>query len=65
MLVRAKDFPIALAPDLSSKIQQLKTEKLVAKWSTAPADKPHDMAMVPGTDQVLIVGETGKLASSI
>jgi hypothetical protein len=39
----------------------LKTEKIVAKWSTSPADKPHGMAMVPGTDQVLIVGETGKL----
>jgi len=39
----------------------LKTEKVVAKWSTTPADKPHGMAMVPGTDQVLIVGGTGKL----
>src|ERR1700736_3765271 len=39
----------------------LKTEKVVAKWSTSPADKPHGMAMVPGTDQVIIVGETGKL----
>jgi DNA-binding beta-propeller fold protein YncE len=39
----------------------LKTEKVVAKWSTSPADKPHGMAMVPGTDQVLIVGGTGKL----
>ena len=39
----------------------LKTEKVVATWSTSPADKPHGMAMVPGTDQVLIVGETGKL----
>ena len=39
----------------------LKTEKIVAKWSTSPADKPHGMAMVPGRDQVLIVGETGKL----
>ena len=40
----------------------LKTDKVVAKWSTSPADKPHGMAMVPGTDQVLIVGGTGKLA---
>jgi DNA-binding beta-propeller fold protein YncE len=40
----------------------LKTEKVVAKWSTTPAEKPHGMAMVPGTDQVLIVGGTGKLA---
>jgi DNA-binding beta-propeller fold protein YncE len=39
----------------------LKTEKVVAKWSTSPADKPHGMAMVPGADQVLIVGGTGKL----
>jgi DNA-binding beta-propeller fold protein YncE len=39
----------------------LKTEKVVAKWSTSPVDKPHGMAMVSGTDQVLIVGGTGKL----
>ena len=39
----------------------LKTGKVVAKWSTSPVDKPHGMAMVPGTDQVLIVGGTGKL----
>jgi DNA-binding beta-propeller fold protein YncE len=39
----------------------LKTDKVVAKWSTSPVDKPHGMAMVPGTDQVLIVGGTGKL----
>jgi DNA-binding beta-propeller fold protein YncE len=39
----------------------LKTEKIVAQWSTSPADKPHGMAMVPGTDQAFIVGETGKL----
>ena len=39
----------------------LKTEKVVTKWSTSPVDKPHGMAMVPGTDQVLIVGGTGKL----
>ena len=40
---------------------ELKTEKVVAKWSTSPADKPHGMAMVPGTDRVFIVGGTGKL----
>jgi len=39
----------------------LKTEKVVAKWSTSPADNPRGMAMVPGTDQALIVGGTGKL----
>jgi DNA-binding beta-propeller fold protein YncE len=39
----------------------LKTEKIVAQWSTSPVDKPHGMAMVPGADQVLIVGETGEL----
>jgi DNA-binding beta-propeller fold protein YncE len=39
----------------------LKTEKVVAKWSTSPVEKPHGMAMVPGTDQVIIVGGTGKL----
>jgi DNA-binding beta-propeller fold protein YncE len=41
----------------------LKTEKIVATWSNSPADKPHGMAMVPGTDQVLVVGETGKLGT--
>jgi DNA-binding beta-propeller fold protein YncE len=39
----------------------LQTEKIVAKWSTSPAEKPHGMAIVPGRDQALIVGETGKL----
>jgi DNA-binding beta-propeller fold protein YncE len=39
----------------------LKTEKIVAKWSTSPVDQPHGMAMVPGADQVLIVGGMGKL----
>ena len=39
----------------------LKTGKVVAKWPTSPADKPHGMAMVPGTDEVFIVGGTGKL----
>jgi DNA-binding beta-propeller fold protein YncE len=39
----------------------LMTEKVVAKWSTSPVENPHGMAMVPGTDQVLIVGGTGKL----
>jgi DNA-binding beta-propeller fold protein YncE len=39
----------------------LKTGKIFAQWSTLPIDRPHGMAMVPGTDQVLIVGETGKL----
>jgi DNA-binding beta-propeller fold protein YncE len=34
---------------------------VVAKWSTSPVEKPHGMAMVPGTDQVIIVGGTGKL----
>src|ERR1700722_1237653 len=39
----------------------LKTEKVVANWSTSPVENPHGMAMVPGTDQALIVGGTGKL----
>jgi hypothetical protein len=39
----------------------LKKEKVVAKWSISPVDKPHGMAMVPGTDRVFIVGGTGKL----
>ena len=43
----------------------LKTDKVVAKWSTSPVDKPHGMAMVPGTDQAAIVESMGKPESSI
>jgi len=37
------------------------TGKFVTKWPTAPADKPHGLAMIPETDRVLIVGGNGKL----
>jgi DNA-binding beta-propeller fold protein YncE len=36
-------------------------QSLVTKWSTQPAEKPHGLAIVPGTDRVLVVGGTGKL----
>jgi DNA-binding beta-propeller fold protein YncE len=36
-------------------------EKIVGTWPTAPAEKPHGLAMVPATDGVLIAGGTGKL----
>ena len=36
--------------------------KILAKWSTSPADKPHGLAMVSGTSKVLVVGGTGKLS---
>jgi DNA-binding beta-propeller fold protein YncE len=39
-----------------------KDGKVLAKWSTSPADKPHGLAMVSGTDTVLVVGGTGKLS---
>jgi DNA-binding beta-propeller fold protein YncE len=35
---------------------------VVAHWSTAPAENPHGMAMVPGSETVLIAGGTGQLA---
>lgn len=35
--------------------------KVLAKWSTAPALNPHGLAMVPGTDTVLIAGGRGNL----
>jgi DNA-binding beta-propeller fold protein YncE len=39
-----------------------KEGKVVTKWSTSPADKPHGLAMVSGTNTVLVVGGTGKLS---
>ena len=39
----------------------LKTGKIVGIWSTSPVGRPHGMAMVSRTDQVLIVGGTGKV----
>jgi DNA-binding beta-propeller fold protein YncE len=39
----------------------LKAMKVVTSWPTAPVEKPHGMAMVPGTDTVLVVGGNGKL----
>lgn len=38
-----------------------KEGKVLAQWSTSPADKPHGLAMVAGTDTILVVGGTGKL----
>src|SRR5258706_10894501 len=38
-----------------------KDGKIVAHWPTAPAEKPHGLAMVPGTGTLFIVGGTGKL----
>lgn len=35
--------------------------KLLDKWSTSPAEKPHGLAMVYATNDVLVVGGTGKL----
>jgi DNA-binding beta-propeller fold protein YncE len=39
-----------------------KEGKVLTKWSTSPAEKPHGLAMVSGTDTVLVVGGTGKLS---
>ena len=36
-------------------------DKVLATWPTSPAEKPHGLAMVPGTHIVLIAGGTGKL----
>jgi DNA-binding beta-propeller fold protein YncE len=35
--------------------------KVTASWPTAPAEKPHGMAIVPGLDAILVVGGNGKL----
>jgi len=35
--------------------------KFLTKWPTAPAEKPHGLAIVPGTDTALVVGGNGKL----
>jgi hypothetical protein len=35
--------------------------KVLDHWPTAPAQKPHGLAMVAGTNNVLIVGGNGKL----
>jgi DNA-binding beta-propeller fold protein YncE len=35
--------------------------RFLAKWSTLPAEKPHGLAIVPGSDAVLVAGGTGKL----
>ncbi len=39
----------------------VKDGKIVAHWPTAPADKPHGMEPIRGTDTAVIVGGTGKL----
>ena len=36
--------------------------KILDSWTTAPATNPHGMALVPGTDLVLVAGGSGKLA---
>jgi len=36
-------------------------QTIAAKWPTAPADKPHGLAMVDEQNAVLIAGGTGKL----
>ncbi len=38
-----------------------KTRQVVDQWPTAPAEKPHGLAMVPSAGAVLIAGGTGKL----
>jgi DNA-binding beta-propeller fold protein YncE len=35
--------------------------KIVATWSTAPADSPHGMALVPDSEYLLVAGGTGKV----
>jgi len=40
----------------------IKGLKVVTKWPTSPAEKPHGLAMVRGTDTVLVVGGNGKLS---
>ena len=37
------------------------SHKVLATWKTSPADKPHGLALVPGTETALVVGGTGKL----
>ena len=39
----------------------LHDNKIVAMWPTAPAEKPHGLAMVDGANAVLIAGGNGKL----
>lgn len=35
--------------------------KVITTYPTAPAEKPHGIAIIPGTDSILIVGGNGKL----
>jgi DNA-binding beta-propeller fold protein YncE len=48
---------------MTSKLAQLDplNDKIVATWPTAPAVHPHGLAMVTGTDSVLVAGGTGRL----
>lgn len=39
----------------------LKGLKVITNWPTAPVEKPHGLALIPGTDTVLVVGGNGKL----
>jgi len=38
-----------------------KGQKVITNWPTAPAEKPHGMAIVPGSNSALVVGGNGKL----
>ena len=38
------------------------TNKVTAKWPTAPAQDPHGIAIVPDAEAILVAGANGKLA---
>ncbi len=38
-----------------------KGQKVLANWPTAPAEKPHGLAIIPGSGSALVVGGNGKL----
>jgi DNA-binding beta-propeller fold protein YncE len=38
------------------------TNQIVAHWPTAPAEKPHGLAIIPDSDTLLVAGGTGKLS---
>jgi DNA-binding beta-propeller fold protein YncE len=35
--------------------------KVITKWPTSPAEKPHGMAIIPGSGTAVVVGGNGKL----
>lgn len=47
----------------SSELAQIDARKqqVITNWPTAPAEKPHGMAVVPGSNSALVVGGNGKL----